>query len=406
MQDFINKKILLGICGGIAAYKSAYLVRELIRLGAEVKVIMTAGAQEFITGLTFQALGAKDVRTELFDSEAEAAMGHIELARWADYLLVAPATANCLAKFAQGLANDLLSTVYLVNQAPVFLCPAMNKNMWAHPATQANCDKLIQRGVIIIGPAEGLQACGDLGLGRMSEVDTIIDSLRVWEVNSLLQGRQVMITAGPTREALDPVRYLSNHSSGKMGYALALAAHRAGADVSLITGPTQLVPPTGINVYSVESAKAMYDKVMEHFEPGMIFIGAAAVGDYHFGASGSEKIKKEAHAALNLSLNANKDIVAAVAARGDASLVVGFAAETHDLITHAKKKLQAKNLDMIVANQVGKGIGFDSDYNEVAVVTKERLIELPYCHKTRLAGQIIAIVAATLHNSPIQSRKD
>ncbi|STX49496.1 bifunctional phosphopantothenoylcysteine decarboxylase/phosphopantothenate synthase [Legionella hackeliae] len=292
MQDLANKKIVLGVCGGIAAYKTAYLVRELTNLGVDVRVVMTASAQQFISPLTFQALSGNDVRTTLFDEQAERAMGHIELARWADYLLIAPASANCLAKMANGLADDLLSTLYLVTEAPVIICPAMNRSMWRHPATQANCTLLKARGVIIVGPEEGSQACGEEGLGRLSETQAIINALRCYEINQCLVGKTLLITAGPTREAIDPVRYLSNHSSGKMGYALAEAAVLAGAKVVLVTGPTGLTPPAGVEVHRVESAKDMYSAVMANLQNDMIFIGTAAVADYSMASPTNEKIKK------------------------------------------------------------------------------------------------------------------
>ncbi len=398
MQDFANKNIVLGICGGIAAYKSAYLVRELTRLGACLRVVMTASAQQFITPMTLQALSGQDVRCDLFDSQAERAMGHIELARWADYLLIAPATANCLAKMAQGLADDLLSTLYLVAETPVIVCPAMNRSMWAHPATQANCKQLVARGVVIVGPEEGSQACGEQGFGRVSEADHIISALRLHDVNQLLVGQRVLITAGPTHEAIDPVRYISNRSSGKMGYALAQAALMAGAHVTLISGPSALTPPAGIVFRRVTSAHTMLNAVMEHLQSGMIFIGAAAVADYHVSAPALEKLKKNKNATLTLALTANPDILATVAASGTPSFVVGFAAETTDVIQQASEKLRAKKLDMIIANQVGDELGFDRDDNQVTILTKHRQIELPLTHKTRLAGQIIAILAATLQN--------
>ena len=396
MQDFMNKKIVLGICGGIAAYKTAHLVRELTRLGAHVRVVMTASAQEFITPMTLQALSGHAVRSEVFDSEAERAMGHIELARWADYLLIAPATANCLAKMAQGFADDLLSTIYLVTEAPVLVCPAMNRSMWAHPATQANVEQLIQRGVLMVGPEEGSQACGEYGFGRMSEVENIIAALRLHNMPRLLQGQHVLITAGPTHEAIDPVRYISNRSSGKMGYALALAARMAGATVTLISGPSALTPPEGVIFYSVETAREMHDAVMQHMQPGMVFIGAAAVGDYGVQNAAVHKLKKQASATLTLTLN--PDILAAVADSGKAAFVVGFAAETTDLLTHAAEKLRVKKLDMIIANQVGAGLGFDVDDNQVTVLTKNTQIDLEKTNKTRLAGQLIAILAEYMQN--------
>lgn len=399
MQDFTDKKIVLGICGGIAAYKSAYLVRELTRLGAMVRVVMTQSAKQFISPLTLQALSGNDVRMELFDSAAERAMGHIELARWADYFVVAPASANCLAKFAHGLADDLLSTLYLVVECPVIICPAMNKSMWQHPVTASNCALIEQRGALIVGPGDGSQACGEVGLGRLSEVDAIINALRLYEVKGLLAGQHLLITAGPTREAIDPVRYLSNHSSGKMGYALAEAALIAGAQVTLISGPTSLPVPQGVIYRAADSAKAMHASVMTELKTGMIFIGCAAVADYT-SAVATRKIKKEDNPTLSLNLLPNPDILAAVAASGKPRFVVGFAAETHDLVMNAKKKLLHKKLDMIIANLIGDQRGFGMDNNEVTVLSKNSQIELPMNNKVRLAGEIIAILAATIQNAP------
>ncbi len=398
MQDFIDKKILLGVSGGVAAYKSAYLVRELTLLGADVRVVMTQSAQQFISPLLMQALSGNEVRVDLFDMQSEHAMGHIELARWADYLLIAPASANCLAKMAQGIADDLLSTLYLVADTPVIVCPAMNRSMWAHPATKANYELLQERGVIFVGPEEGSQACGEHGLGRVSEAEHIISALRLYDVHQLLAGKHIVITAGPTREAIDPVRYLSNYSSGKMGFALAEAAAMAGAQVTLIAGPGTLKASGSIELIQVESAQDMLDAVEKNVQAGSIFIGAAAVADYRIEVPESEKIKKKDHNELTLGLIRNSDILSTVAASGKASYVVGFAAETNDLIAYAKEKLTRKKVDMIIANQVGKGIGFESNDNQVIVVTKNNQTELPLSNKTRLAGQIIAILAATLQN--------
>ncbi|MDP3561965.1 MAG: bifunctional phosphopantothenoylcysteine decarboxylase/phosphopantothenate--cysteine ligase CoaBC [Legionellaceae bacterium] len=396
MQDFLNKKIVLGICGGIAAYKSAYLVRELTRLGAIVRVVMTASAREFITPMTLQALSGHEVRSELWDSEAERAMGHIELARWADYLVIAPASANCLAKMANGLADDLLSTLYLVAEVPVIVCPAMNRSMWGHPATQANCRILTSRAVVMIGPDEGSQACGEFGLGRMSEIDQIIDGLRLCDVKPLLQGREVLITAGPTRELIDPVRYIGNHSSGKMGYALAKAAVMAGAKVTLISGPSALPSPLGVTCLRVDSANEMLDAVMCHLQPGAIFISAAAVADYAVENPAPQKLKKQNQDTITLTLKKNPDILSTVANSRKASYVVGFAAETDDVVKHATDKFYAKQLDMIIANQVGKGIGFDSDENQVTVITKQEQVTWDRVHKTRLAGYIITLIASQI----------
>lgn len=397
MQDFVNKKIVLGICGGIAAFKSAFLVRELIRLGAIVRVVMTTSAKEFISPMTFQALSGHEVRCELFDSQAERAMGHIELARWADYLLIAPASAHCLAKMANGLADDLLSTLYLVAETPVIVCPAMNRSMWAHPATQANCQVLSSRGVVLVGPEEGSQACGEYGFGRMSEVENIIAALRLIDVNQLLRGQHVLITGGPTHEPIDPVRYIGNRSSGKMGYALAQAALMAGAQVTLISGPSALAPPLGVVFHRVETAQNMFDTVMQHLQPGMIFIGAAAVADYYVQIPATQKLKKNENTTLTLTLSMNPDILATVAASGKAAFVVGFAAETTTVLEHAVDKLHAKKLDMMVANQVGDGLGFDKDDNQVTVLTKNNPIELVCAPKTRIAGQLIAIIAENMH---------
>ncbi|PJD94009.1 MAG: bifunctional phosphopantothenoylcysteine decarboxylase/phosphopantothenate--cysteine ligase CoaBC [Legionella sp.] len=399
MQDFLNKKILLGVCGGIAAYKSALLVRELTQLGAQVKVVMTASAQEFITPLTMQALSGHEVRVDLFDRQAERAMGHIELARWADYLVIAPASAHCLAKMAQGLADDLLSTLYLVAEVPVFVCPAMNRSMWAHAATQSNCDVLKQRGVIFIGPERGEQACGEVGLGRVSEPLQIINALRQHEAYQLLQGKQVVITAGPTREAIDPVRFLSNYSSGKMGYALASAAVMAGAKVTLISGPCHLDAPDAITRIDVQSAQEMYDAVMQHLQKGCIFISAAAVADYTIEVPALEKMKKKNQTELSLTFTKTQDIVAAVAESQLPAWVVGFAAETTHVLEYARDKLKQKKMDMIVANQVGPGLGFDAEENQVVVITKDRQIALSLTHKMRLAGQLIAILASSLQNA-------
>lgn len=398
MQDFIGKKILLGICGGVAAYKSAYLIRELTCLGAEVKVIMTQSAQQFITPLLMQALSGNEARIDLFDAQAERAMGHIELARWADYLLIAPATANCLAKMAQGIADDLLSTLYLVAEIPIIVCPAMNRSMWAHPATQANCEVLHNRGIIFVGPEEGSQACGEYGLGRVSEAEQIINALRLHEVHQVLAGKKVVITAGPTRELIDPVRYISNFSSGKMGYALAEACAMAGAEVTLISGPCDLDASLGIKRIDVESAQEMLDAVRHTLQSGDIFIGSAAVADYRLDVPATEKMKKTEHEELQLNLIKNPDILSWVTDSKNASFVMGFAAETSNLIHYATEKLKRKRLDMIVANSVGRGIGFESDVNQATLITKDKQIELPLTHKIRLAGQIIAILAITLQN--------
>lgn len=401
MQDFIGKKIVLGLCGGIAAYKSAFLVRELTRLGADVRVVMTTSAQQFITPLTLQALSGHEVRCDLFDSAAEKAMGHIELARWADYLVIAPASANCLGKLAHGLADDLLTTLYLVCEVPVLVCPAMNRSMWLHPAVMKHCSVLRERGVIMVGPEEGMQACGEFGYGRMAEPEHIIHALRLTAVQNLLSGKKVMVTAGPTCESIDPVRFISNRSSGKMGYALAMAAQMAGADVTLISGPTALKCPLGVTLKSVQSAQMMYEQVMAHLEPGMIFIACAAVADYAVAKPALQKIKKHHQPSWSLELKLNPDIVSEVVQTKKSAYVVGFAAETSELLVHAKNKLQTKKLDMIVANHVGEELGFETEDNEVTVITVDKEVSLPQAHKTRLAGQIIAILAKNMHNADV-----
>ncbi|MCA0403023.1 MAG: bifunctional phosphopantothenoylcysteine decarboxylase/phosphopantothenate--cysteine ligase CoaBC [Proteobacteria bacterium] len=400
MQDFESKKILLAVCGGIAAFKSAYLLRELKRLGAEVRVVLTESAEQFVTALTFQALGAIEVRSKLFDLDAEGAMSHIELARWADYVVIAPATANSIAKMANGLADDLLSTLYLVTEAPVLVCPAMNRSMWAHPATKANCERLREQGVFFVGPEEGIQACGEEGFGRMAEVDAIINSLRLIPLRKILQGKKIMITAGPTVERIDPVRYISNDSSGKMGYALAEAALFAGAEVTLISGPSALAIPNNMVVHHVQSAKDMQQTVLKELKKDMIFIGAAAVADFAIENEANEKIKKKDKPSLQLKLKTNPDIISEVVASQKASFVVGFAAETNNLLSEAKEKLKRKKLDMLIANQVGQGKAFNTDINEVIILTKDEQKELPLTHKMRLAGQIIAILASTIQNKP------
>lgn len=400
MQDFINKKIVLGICGGIAAFKSAELVRMLSLLGAEVRVVMSKNAAQFVTPITLQALSGSEVRSDLFDPIAERAMGHIELARWADFLLIAPATANCLASLAHGLADDLLSTLYLVTQAPVVICPAMNHSMWSHEATQMNVKTLLSRGALIVGPEEGPQACGEFGDGRMSEVTDIIDALRLQEVQGLLEGKRVVITAGPTRELIDPVRYISNQSSGKMGYALAVAAKMAGAAVTLVSGPTHLPKPRGVDFRLTMSAEEMCNEVMVALSPGVIFIGTAAVADFSPSNVSQQKIKKGKKEGLTLELKLNQDILSTVVQSSQAEYVVGFAAETTDLIKHAMDKLDKKQVDMIVANLVGPKRGFDEDVNEVVILTKHSQEQLPLMHKTRLAGQMIAILARNLQNAP------
>jgi phosphopantothenoylcysteine decarboxylase/phosphopantothenate--cysteine ligase len=394
MSDLKNKQILIGISGGIAAYKSAELVRALIKNGAEVRVCMTKSACEFITPLTLQALTGNPVATDLLDPEAEAAMGHIELARWADLIMIAPATADLIARIAGGHANDLLTTVCLATEAPLHIAPAMNRIMWANDATQANIKILQQRNIMIHGPAEGEQACGETGAGRMLEALDLTDIVVSQFSNNTkpLSGKHILITAGPTREAIDPVRFISNRSSGKMGYAIAKAAKKLGATVTLISGPVALEAPEGVNRQLVESAKEMHEKTLGLAKTADIFIATAAVSDYSPTNIADQKIKKTQDN-LSLDLNYNPDILFDVSHKFPDLFSVGFAAETEDLIKHAKGKLERKKLDMIVANPVGKNQGFDQDTNQVEIIWKDGQVSLPEKDKTALAEDIMNIIA-------------
>lgn len=396
MRTLTNKNILLGITGGIAAYKSAELVRRLQDLGAGVRVIMTPAAQEFITPLTLQALSGNPVHTELLDPAAEAAMGHIELARWADLLLVAPASADFIAKLVQGQGGDLLSTVCLACRNPIAIAPAMNQGMWASAATQDNLTTLRQRDILVFGPASGSQACGDVGMGRMSEPAELACATAACFETTALTGKNVVITAGPTREALDPVRYLSNHSSGKMGYALAAAASAAGAHTILISGPTSLSPPEHVTTLHVTSALEMHAAALEQAATADVFIAAAAVADYRPANSAEQKIKKTAdNDSMTLELIKNPDIVAAVAALESGPYTVGFAAETQDVLAYARDKRERKQLDLIVANNVATpGIGFNSDDNALTILGRQGFQrDLPRARKTQLATDVMAIIA-------------
>ena len=392
MYPLKNKRILLGVTGGIAAYKAAVLLRLLMQQGAEVRVVMTRNACEFITPLTMQALSGKPVHTELLDLDAESAMGHIELARWADAVIVAPASANFIARYAHGFAEDLLSTLCLATDATVVLAPAMNQQMWLNPATGENIEKLKQRGIALLGPAVGDQACGETGPGRMLEAEDIAASVGELFTSNLLAGSRLLITAGPTREAIDPVRYISNRSSGKMGFAVASAALDAGADVDIISGPVSLAAPEQANVVSVSSAAEMHKAVMQQISTTDIFISAAAVADYRMLHVANQKIKK-AEDELTMKLARNPDILAEVAALDKAPFTVGFAAETENLEQNAQTKLRAKKLDMIAANQVGETIGFDSEENALTLFWPSGKKTLPLANKDKLARQLIAIVA-------------
>ncbi|MDZ7804786.1 MAG: bifunctional phosphopantothenoylcysteine decarboxylase/phosphopantothenate--cysteine ligase CoaBC [Thiohalophilus sp.] len=352
MTQLANKHILLGVTGSIAAYKAADLVRRLREAGAEVRVVMTDGACEFVTPMTFQAVSGQPVHRHLLDADAEAAMGHIELARWADAIVVAPASADFLARLVQGRADDLLSTVCLASEVPLAVAPAMNAHMWANPATVDNIRTLQKRGVLLIGPEEGEQACGDVGAGRMSEPATIVMQVQELFSTGSLTGKTVLITAGPTREAIDPVRYLSNHSSGKMGFALAEAAAEAGARVILVSGPVSLATPAHVERIDVVSAGQMHESVMARAEQADIFIATAAVADYRPVQILEQKIKKDP-VSLSLELEKTPDILAGVKQRHPRLFCVGFAAETTDLARYARAKLQEKRLEMVVANPVG-----------------------------------------------------
>ncbi len=394
MSDLKNKQILIGISGGIAAYKTAELVRALIKKGADVRVCMTKSACEFITPLTLQALTGNPVATDLLDPEAEAAMGHIELARWADLIMIAPATADLMARLAGGHSNDLLTTVCLATEAPLHIAPAMNRIMWANPATQQNCEVLRQRGITLHGPAEGEQACGETGAGRMLEaleLATIIENEFSTQPKPLA-GKRVLITAGPTREAIDPVRYISNRSSGKMGYAIAKAATKLGAEVTLVSGPVALEAPTDVTRHLVESAKEMHKHTLQQAKTADIFIATAAVSDYSPADVAEQKIKKTKDK-LSLDLSYNPDILFDVSHQYPDLFSVGFAAETENLIKHAQGKLERKKLDMIVANPVGKNQGFDQDTNQVEIIWKDGQISLPEKSKEVLAEEIMDIVA-------------
>lgn len=388
-----NTNIILGITGGIAAYKTPDLVRKLVAKGANVRVVMTDSAKEFVSPLALQAVSGNPVSDNLLDKDAEAAMGHIELARWADMLLVAPATANFMAKLTYGLADDLLSTLCLATPAPIYIAPAMNQQMWFAHATQANLKILAQRRIHFLGPAQGEQACGDVGPGRMLEPQEIADLLVPESLEQLLAGKRITITAGPTREEIDPVRYLSNHSSGKMGYALATAAQELGATVTLISGPVNLQPPTLIRTVSVINAKQMHDAVMQTTDTCDIFIGCAAVADYRVQQKTNQKIKKS-DSELTLTFIKNPDILSDVAHLANAPFTLGFAAETQNLREYALDKLQRKKLNMIAANDVSDStIGFNSEQNALNVFWSKGEKKLELADKQLLARQLMQLVA-------------
>ena len=396
-MNFEPRKILLGVTGGIAAYKAPDVVRRLQDEGADVQVVMTEGAQQFVTPLTFQAVSGHPVRAGLWDESAEAAMGHIELARWADEVVIAPASADFIAHLAHGLASDLLSTLCLATTAPITIAPAMNRVMWANPATQANIRTLKDRGVRVLGPASGEQACGEVGIGRMLEPEQIAAEVFIPRgVPGLLQGLKVVVTAGPTREKIDPVRFISNRSSGKMGYAVADAAREAGAEVVLVSGPVQVCCPLGVERIDVESAEQMLQVVQEQVADADIFIAAAAVSDYRCGRVSGEKIKKTSDT-MTLDLARAPDVLATVSRMNTRPFLVGFAAETENVERNALAKLTGKNLDMIAANKVGDGIGFDKDDNALTVYWNDGKRELSLTSKAALARQLIALIAERYH---------
>ncbi|MFY0677061.1 MAG: bifunctional phosphopantothenoylcysteine decarboxylase/phosphopantothenate--cysteine ligase CoaBC [Neptuniibacter sp.] len=395
MQRLTNKQIVLGISGGIAAYKSAELTRLLKGAGADVSVVMTPSATEFITPLTLQALSGNPVHQHLLDTEAEAAMGHIELAKWADLILIAPASANLMARLTAGQGDDLLTTICLATEAPICLAPAMNQAMWKDSGTQDNAEKLISRGIKLFGPGVGEQACGDTGPGRMLEPEEIVQETANQFETGILTGKTLFITAGPTREAMDPVRYISNHSSGKMGYAIAEAAAEAGASVKLISGPVNINAPERTQLIKVESSEEMLSASLEGLESCDIFIAAAAVADYRPTAIAEHKIKKGTEEIMELHLVKNPDIVATVAGSSPKPFTVGFAAETKDVLNYARGKLERKGLDLIIANDVSRSdIGFNSDENAVTVISQQDTLELPQASKRQLAGSLIELIAA------------
>jgi phosphopantothenoylcysteine decarboxylase/phosphopantothenate--cysteine ligase len=396
MSTLSNKRIIVGVSGGIAAYKSAEVVRRLQDAGAEVRVVMTPGAEEFIRPLTLQALSGHPVHADLLDPEAEAGMGHIELARWADLVLIAPATADFIATMVHGRANSLLNAIYLATPAIVAVAPAMNQGMWSHPATTANMEQLSQRQVKIFGPDSGIQACGDIGPGRMQQPDMLVEKVAACFASLQLSGKKLVITAGPTREAIDPVRYISNHSSGKMGYALAEAAIEAGAEVTLISGPVTLEPPERCTLIPVVSAADMHKATMSACADANILIAAAAVADYRPVTVATQKIKKHADA-VTLEMEKNIDIVSAAASDYKHLFVVGFAAETQDVENYARGKLKRKGLDAIVANDVSRSdVGFNSDNNEAWWISADTSKTFSIRSKTQLARDIVAAITEQL----------
>ena len=398
MLNFSNTNILLGVTGGIAAYKSAEIIRLFKKEGASVRVVMTESAKEFITPLTLQAVSGNEIHDSLLDVNAESAMGHIELAKWADIILIAPCTAETIAKITHGRADDLMGALILASEAEVYIAPAMNMNMWLDASTQDNYKILEKRGITFIGPAQGEQACGDIGPGRLEEPEKIIEFITKLSNKGPLSGKTITITAGPTREQIDPVRFISNNSSGKMGYSIAEAAIKYGAQVNLVTGPVSLNADKSINLHKINSASEMLDEVIKCMKSSDIFIGCAAVSDYKPSDYSNKKIKKEDNSSLDIELEKNEDILKYVSDNFSESYIVGFAAETSDVIENAKKKLLTKDLDMIISNDISdKSIGFDADENEVNVITKDETLLLKKDKKIRIARQILKIISANIN---------
>jgi len=397
MLNFSNTNVLLCVTGGIAAYKSAEIIRLFKKDGADVRVVMTESAKEFITPLTLQAVSGNEIHDALLDVKAESAMGHIELAKWADIILIAPCTAESLAKITHGRADDLMGSVILASNATSYIAPAMNTTMWLDKSTQENFRTLVSRGINFIGPDEGEQACGDVGPGRLVEPEKIIELIKSDLHKGPLSGKTITITAGPTREQIDPVRYISNNSSGKMGYALAEAAKLQGANVNLVSGPVSLTANRGINLFKINSAAEMLNKVFECMESSDIFISCAAVADFKPANYSDTKIKKEESENLEINLEKNHDILSEVSKRHNSAYIVGFAAETSNVNDNASKKLNSKNLNMIISNDVSdKTIGFDSDDNEVHVITKNETIFLKKDKKIKIAREILNIIALNI----------
>ena len=401
MSVIADKHILLGVTGGIATYKVVELARLLLKSGAQVRVVMTKAATEFVSPMTFQAITGNAVHVNLFDEQHEAAMGHIELARWADRLLIAPASADFLARMAQGLADDLLATLCLASTAPVSVAPAMNVHMWQHPATEQNVAVLAKRGVTILGPEAGEHACGDTGLGRMLEPSALFAALEASFGNGLFQGKRVLVTAGPTHEAIDPVRFIGNRSSGKMGFAIAKSFAREGADVTLVSGPVVLDTPPGVGRVNVKTALQMRQAVLENIRCYDIFVGCAAVADYRPLHVASDKIKKGTDK-MELVLVKNPDILAEVAALDEGPFTLGFAAETNDLLENAKKKLINKSVDMLAANPVGEHQGFESDTNSLLVLWADGEQQLPEQSKDKLAQSLLVTLKHRYSESVIE----